>query len=137
MIRRARIDDIDAVLDLWSRIRRIVATTPDTPEALATLIERDPAALLVAELDGSVVGTLIAGWDGWRGDMYRLAVAPAHRRRRIGTALVRAAEERLRAVGCRRVTALVAAGDARGAAFWEAVGYPRDETTARHVRSMP
>jgi ribosomal protein S18 acetylase RimI-like enzyme len=137
MIRAARMDDIDAVLTLWSRIRRIMPTTPDTPEALATLIDRDPGALLVAELDGALAGTLIAGWDGWRGDMYRLAVAPEHRRRGIGTALVRAGEERLRELGCRRVTALVAVGDVRGAAFWEAVGYPRDETTARHVRSMP
>jgi ribosomal protein S18 acetylase RimI-like enzyme len=136
MIRAATTADIDAVLELWSTIRRVIPTTPDTPEALATLIERDPGALLVAELDGAVVGTLIAGWDGWRGDMYRLAVASEQRRRGIGTALVRAGEVRLGALGCRRVTALVAAGDARGAAFWEATGYPRDELTVRHVRSM-
>jgi ribosomal protein S18 acetylase RimI-like enzyme len=136
MIRPATSADIEPVLALWSTIQRPIPTTPDTPGALATLIERDPGALLVAELDGAVVGTLIAGWDGWRGDMYRLAVASEHRRRGIGTALVRAGEERLRALGCRRVTALVAAPDARGAAFWEATGYPLDQTTVRHVRSM-
>jgi ribosomal protein S18 acetylase RimI-like enzyme len=136
MIRAATAADVDAVLALWGTIGRVIPTTPDTPEALVTLIERDPGALLVADLDGAVVGTLIAGWDGWRGDMYRLAVAAPHRRRGIATALVRAAEERLRALGCRRVTALVAAGDPRGAAFWEATGYPRDELTARHVRNI-
>jgi ribosomal protein S18 acetylase RimI-like enzyme len=136
VIRPATTADVPAVLELWSGIRRYIPTTPDTPEALAALIERDRGALLVADVGGAVVGTLIAGWDGWRGDMYRLAVAAAHRRQGIGTELVRAGEERLAALGCRRVTALVAAGDARGAAFWEATGYPRDELTVRHVRSM-
>jgi ribosomal protein S18 acetylase RimI-like enzyme len=135
-IRAAVPADIDAVLDLWSRARSVVATTPDTPEALAALLARDPGALLVAEADGLVVGTLIAGWDGWRGDMYRLAVAPEQRRNGIGTRLVRAGEDRLAALGCRRITALVGMSDERGALFWEATGYPRDETTARHVRSL-
>jgi hypothetical protein len=34
------------------------------------------------------------------------------------------------------VTALVAAPDPRGGAFWEATGYPRDATTVRHVRNL-
>ena len=136
MIRPATAADIEPVLAMWSTIQRYIPTTPDTPEALAALLRSDPGALLVAELDGAIVGTLIAGWDGWRGDMYRLAVSPEQRRRGIGTALVRAGEERLAALGCRRVTALVATGDRRAAAFWEVTGYPHDETTTRHVRSM-
>jgi ribosomal protein S18 acetylase RimI-like enzyme len=136
MIRPGTPGDIEAVLALWAGIRRYIATTPDTPEALSALMARDPEALIVAEVEGEVVGTLIAGWDGWRGDLYRLAVAAEHRRKGIGTALVRAAADRLERAGCRRVTALVAVEDAGAAAFWEASGYPRDELTVRHVRSM-
>ena len=136
MIRPGTTGDIEAVLALWAGIRRYIPTTPDTPDALEALIARDPEALLVAEVGGAVVGTLIAGWDGWRGDMYRLAVAAGHRRQGIGTALVRAGEARLERAGCRRVTALVATVDARAAAFWEACGYPRDDLTVRHVRSL-
>ena len=43
-------------------------------EDVERLIADSPAALLVAERDGEIVGVLIAAWDGWRGNMYRLAV---------------------------------------------------------------
>lgn len=135
-VRPAAVDDIPAVLALWQHSRSIVATTPDTAEALERLIARDPGALVVAEVDGAIAGTLIAAWDGWRGDLYRLAVAPEQRRRGIGTTLVRAGEERLRQFGVVRVTALVGESDDRAAAFWSALGYPRDTATVRHVRNL-
>jgi ribosomal protein S18 acetylase RimI-like enzyme len=40
-----------------------------------------PGALLVAEIDGVLAGSLIAAWDGWRGSFYQPAVSPEHRRR--------------------------------------------------------
>jgi ribosomal protein S18 acetylase RimI-like enzyme len=136
-IRPAQPRDAPAVLALWARARTEAASTPDTPEALATLLERDPDVLLVAEReDGAIAGTLIAGWDGWRGNMYRLAVDPDLRRSGVARALVAAAERRLRALGARRVTAIVARGDERAAALWTAVGYARDETVDRFVRNL-
>jgi ribosomal protein S18 acetylase RimI-like enzyme len=59
------------------------------------------AALLVAVAGGGVVGTVIAGWDGWRGNIYRLAVHPNHRRRGTGRALAAAADDVLAALGAR------------------------------------
>src|SRR5829696_6246427 len=56
-------------------------------------------ALLISERPGRVIGTLIAAWDGWRGNMYRLAVAVEERRSGVGLALVRAGEEHLRDCG--------------------------------------
>ena len=135
-VRTATIADVRPVLALWRHSRSIAATTPDTEEALVGLLARDPGALIVAEVGGEIVGSLIAAWDGWRGDMYRLAVAPEHRRRGIGRALVKAGESRLRAVGARRVTALVGESDERAAAFWRSNGYPRDLATVRHVRNL-
>jgi ribosomal protein S18 acetylase RimI-like enzyme len=136
-IRPAQTRDADAVLALWGRARTEAASTPDTPEALATLLERDPGALLVAEReDGAIAGTLIAAWDGWRGNMYRLAVDPEQRRSGVARALVTEGERRLRAKGARRVTAIVARGDERAAGLWTAVGYARDETVDRFVRNV-
>ncbi|MGH2902746.1 MAG: GNAT family N-acetyltransferase [Solirubrobacteraceae bacterium] len=93
-------------------------------------------SLLVADADGVVVGALIAAWDGWRGNMYRLAVHSEHRRRGIGLALVRAGEEHLRRQGARRITALVAYEDEVAATFWESAGYPRDREIGRRVRNL-
>lgn len=71
------------------------------------LVSASPVALLVAERENQIVGALIAAWDGWRGNMYRLAVRDDDRREGIGLALIRAGEDYLRQRGARRVTALV------------------------------
>jgi ribosomal protein S18 acetylase RimI-like enzyme len=122
LLRPAAVDDVAAVPTLWAEAGAHPTTTDDTA-SVSTLLARDPDALLVAEIDGGLVGTLIVGWDGWRGNMYRLAVLPAYRRRGIATALVAAALRRLETLGCRRITALVAAGDAHAVDFWTAVGF--------------
>ena len=99
VVRPATPADVDAVLDLWGVARTAAAVTEDTPEAVSGLIEHDPGALLVAEVDGLVVGALVAAWDGWRGNVYRLAVLPEHRRRGIGRALAEEGHRRLRERG--------------------------------------
>jgi ribosomal protein S18 acetylase RimI-like enzyme len=135
-IRRAGPEDVRAVLGLWAEERSEHASTADRPEDVMRLIGDSPAALLVAERDGEVVGALIAGWDGWRGNMYRLAVSKEHRREGVGIALTRAAEEYLHGCGVSRVTALVAFDDEVAGAFWEAAGYPQDQEIGRRVRNL-
>jgi ribosomal protein S18 acetylase RimI-like enzyme len=135
-IRAATADDIDAMLILWAAERTAHATTADTPEALRALLATDPGALLMAEDETQIVGALIAAWDGWRGNLYRLAVASDRRREGIGAALVRAGEARLRKRGARRVTALVAHDDTDAIAFWTAAAYPPDPEIGRHVRNL-
>ena len=93
-------------------------------------------ALLVAEVDGQIVGAVIAAFDGWRGNFYRLAVAPVHRRRGIAAQLLAAGEERLRAAGVLRVTALVAFDDEVARGFWAAAGYDADPIIGRMVRTL-
>jgi ribosomal protein S18 acetylase RimI-like enzyme len=137
VVRPARSEDVPQVLVLWARARTAAASTPDTPEAVAALLVHAPGALLVAELPGGeIAGALIAGWDGWRGNLYRLAVDPPNRRQGIAFALVTDAERHLRAQGARRVTAPVANDDEPAAKLWEAAGYARDETIGRFVRTI-
>jgi ribosomal protein S18 acetylase RimI-like enzyme len=95
-----------------------------------------PRRLLVAEDGGAIVGALIAAWDGWRGNMYRLAVAPDRRRHGIALELVRRGEERLRARRARRISAIVAEGDEAPSSLWRAAGYSRDENVRRFVRNL-
>jgi ribosomal protein S18 acetylase RimI-like enzyme len=138
VIREARREDIPAILALWAEDRSGHAVSEDTPEALERLLDDRPGALLVAESDGGALsGALVATWDGWRGNMYRLTVRAQERRQGIGLALVRAGEARLRGLGAARVTALVAREDARARALWEAAGYPYDTAIGRHVRDLP
>ena len=137
-IRPADHADIAAVLALWERARSAAASTPDTPQTVARLLDTGPGSLLVAERgpERAIVGVLIAAWDGWRGNMYRLAVDPAHRRTGIALALVRAGERHLATLGARRVTALVAHDEPDAVGLWAAAGYARDADIARFVRNL-
>jgi ribosomal protein S18 acetylase RimI-like enzyme len=135
-IRRCGDEDAQAVLDLWAQERSEHASTADRLEDVERLVGDSPAALLVAEREGEVIGALIAAWDGWRGNMYRLAVSREHRREGIGIALTRAGEEYLLSRGVHRVTALVAFEDEVAGGFWESAGYPQDQEIGRRVRNL-
>jgi ribosomal protein S18 acetylase RimI-like enzyme len=131
-IRSAGEADIDAVLDLWG-VAGSVPSISDSPEGLARLLATDSRALMVAERDGILVGSLIAAWDGWRGSFYRLAVVPEHRRRGLATMLLREGERRLRERGAVRLTAIVADDEAGAMGFWRAAGYGHQQHRARFV----
>jgi ribosomal protein S18 acetylase RimI-like enzyme len=127
---------VPAVLALWDTSRSPVSVTPDTHEAVEALIAQ-PGAVLLLALDGdAVVGTLVVGWDGWRGNMYRLAVREDLRRRGFARELVDAGHEHLLSVGARRVTALVGAGEDAAAGLWRAAGYELDTHVHRFVRNI-
>ncbi len=136
MIRPATPADIPAVLAVWDRARSPAAVTPDTAEALERLLAHDAGALLVAELDGAVVGALICGWDGWRGSMYRLGVLPEHRRKGIARALVDAGHERLVKLGAVRAGLQIAAGEEAAEGVWTEAGWAHDTTVARWARTF-
>lgn len=79
--------------------------------------------MLVAVRGGAVVGAVAFGYDGVRGWVYHLAVAPVARRHGVGTALMGAVEERLRARGCPKVNLQIVGDNAAVVAFYERLGY--------------
>ena len=92
IVRSAGDEDVPAVLELWSLARSPHALTPDRAQDIERLVREMPGSLLVAEDGERLVGALIAAWDGWRGNMYRLAVHPDHRRHGIALSLVEEGE---------------------------------------------
>ncbi len=121
-LRGGRVDDIDDVLALWARAEA-EPTVTDDESALRVLLRHARESLLLAVDDGSVIGSLIVGWDGWRGTFYRLAVEPSRRRQGVARQLVDAGEAQLSALGARRLALFAVEGDPAAVPFWEAVGY--------------
>ena len=105
-IRPGHFEDIEDVLALWVRADTEPSPT-DNPAALRKRMERDPELFLVATDGSKLVASLIGGWDGWKGNMYRLAVDPQYRRMGLALRLVGDVETRLREVGAERITSLV------------------------------
>ena len=135
-IRACRLEDIEGVLELWRQADATPSLT-DTPDDLRRAIDESPAHVLLAEVGGHVIGSIIGTFDGWRGNIYRLAVHPDHRRQGVARALLGEVEKRLAEQGAKRITALVEKDQPRAMNFWEAVGYQVDERIVRRVRSLP
>jgi ribosomal protein S18 acetylase RimI-like enzyme len=131
-LRTGQSSDLDAVLQLWAEAKAEPSRTDDVA-SLSRLIEHDPSALILAEDGQSIVGSVIAGWDGWRGSIYRLVVASSHRRLGVGRRLLLEAEARLTAQRCVRLQAIVVTTESNAMGFWQASGWEQQVHRSRFV----
>jgi ribosomal protein S18 acetylase RimI-like enzyme len=125
-IREARADEAEALLELW-RLTGSGPSITDTPAHLRMLTEEAPDLFLVAEREGQLFGSILGGWDHWRGHIYRLAVHPDVRRRGLARALTGEIEKRLRARGAKRIYALASTKQEMGVRFWESLPYEKSK----------
>lgn len=125
-IREARAADAAAVVALW---RACGLTRPwNDPEAdFAMAVDGPSSALLVAEPAGGIAGSVMVGFDGHRGWVYYLAVAPECRGRGLGRSLMDAAEEWLRGRGAPKIQLMVREDNEAAIGFYEALGLERQK----------
>jgi ribosomal protein S18 acetylase RimI-like enzyme len=138
-VRKLEPSEHDAVASLWSQVFGYTEPRNDPARVLGAKLAWDERVLVAVE-DSTVLGSIMIGFDGHRGWLYRVAVSRVARRRGIGSLLVRAAEAELVALGCVKINLQLHAHNADGQAFWRALGYevePRvsmgkDVTSAQH-----
>ena len=126
-IRTYREGDGDRLRTFWLTCG-IKIRPGDDDASLARFAAHNPELLLLAEENGHLVGSALAGWDGRRGWLYHVAVREDHRRHGLGARLVRTIEERLREHGCPKVNLIVWDDNTWAMQFWEALGYRREKT---------
>ena len=136
VLRSAAAPDIAAVVAFWRVAAEDRHRPADTGAAIATLHLRDPDALILAMDGDQIVGTVIAGWNGWRCHLYRLAVLPSRRREGIARALIGAAEDRFRILGGIRVDAMVLDYNEEAHRIWSTCGYRRQPEWSRWIKPL-
>ena len=141
IFRAAVTDDARAVLEFWSGAAEDSHRPADSALAIEALIRRDPEALILAieeraTGDPELIGTVIAGWDGWRCHIYRLAVAPDRRRSGVGRLLIQAAEGRFARLGGIRADAMVLDENGLGQRAWKASGYVPQPEWSRWIKPL-
>lgn len=129
MIRSFALGDEAEVIALW-RACGLVRPWNDPVRDILRKRAVQPELFLVAERDGGLIGTAMAGYDGHRGWVNYLAVAPEHQGRGIGRALLAAVEARLVALGCPKVNVQIRADNALAQGFYTRLGYRRDEVVS-------
>ncbi len=135
-IRTFSIDDTEAVVALW-HAAGLTRPWNDPHRDIERKLAVQPELFLVAEADGAIVGSVMAGYDGHRGWLYYLAADPDRRGRGIGRALVAEAEARLLALGCPKVQLMVRPDNTAARGFYEALGYETFETWNTGKRLIP
>lgn len=114
--------DRESLVDLWAACD-LLRPWNDPDRDVERKLARDDGGLLVLELAGRVVGSVMAGYDGHRGWVNYLAVGPEHRGHGFGALLMAEAEDRLRRSGCPKVNLQVRGGNEAALAFYRHLGY--------------
>ena len=122
-VRPYRPADREAVLSLWQRAFGYPEARNRPERVLDDKLALDDGLLLVAEHEARLLGTILAGYDGHRGWLYRAAVLPESRGQGTGRALVQAAEAELRARGCAKINLQTHADNTEAVRFWARLGY--------------
>ncbi|MBN2509724.1 MAG: GNAT family acetyltransferase [Spirochaetales bacterium] len=126
-IRTYQDQDKSALLSLWSSVLGYSSPHNNPERALLNKLAHDGSGLLLVALDGDTLcGSVMGGYDGHRGWIYSLAVAETCRKRGIGSALVTAVVEKLKALGCVKVNLQIYGGNAGVAAFYEKLGFAEE-----------
>lgn len=122
LIRAFRPEETEAVVALWSRCD-LLHPYNDPYKDIARKLRVRPDLFLVGELDGEIVATTMAGYEGHRGWLNLVGVDPRFQGRDFGRLMIGEAERLLRLEGCAKINLMVRDGNERVIAFYEKLGY--------------
>ncbi len=121
--------DEEAVIALWKACGLVVPQNNPVRD-IARKLRMNPEWFLVGELEGEIVGTCMAGYEGHRGWINYLAVDPDHQRQGLARELMQHAEALLSAVGCPKINLQVRSANTAVIAFYESIGFAIDDVVS-------
>jgi ribosomal protein S18 acetylase RimI-like enzyme len=136
MIRPFHEDDTEAIVALWEACE-LTRPWNDPRKDVARKLRVQREWFLVAEEEGQIVGSVMAGYDGHRGWVNYLAVAPERRRGGLARKLMTEVERRLGEAGCPKINLQVRGTNEAALGFYERLGYARDDVVSLGRRLEP
>ena len=135
IVRPYQESDHERVVTLWSEIFPNEPKWNQSENLIALKMSVQPELFFVCLIDGEIVGTTIAGFDGVRGWVHKVGTSPAYRRYGVAAHLMQAAEEGLAKLGCHKVNLQVRAGNQGAVEFYRDAGYePEDRVSmSKHI----
>ncbi len=124
MIRLMQPEDYSEVYELWLRIHGFgIRSIDDSKENILRFLRRNPTTTIVAETDGTIVGTLLCGHDGRRGCFYHVCVDEAYRNHGYATRMAEMALDALKEEGINKVNLMAFVTNDIGNKFWQDKGW--------------
>ena len=124
------------VVALW-QICELTRPWNDPVKDIARKQQVRPEWFLVGELDGQVIASVMFGYEGHRGWMNYLAVAPQYQSKGYAQALIETGEALLLAAGCPKISLQVRSSNAKVIAFYQSLGYAQDDAISLGKRLIP
>jgi ribosomal protein S18 acetylase RimI-like enzyme len=122
-IRRFKASDKATVIELWTSVFHSSYNHNDPEINIDMKIRHNDGLFFVAVDDQDIVGTVLVGFDGHRGWIYSLAVKESHRKKGIGSLLMKKALSELKKVGCLKVNLQVDKENSGIVSFYEKIGF--------------
>jgi ribosomal protein S18 acetylase RimI-like enzyme len=135
-IRPFMLSDEEAVIGVW-KASGLTHPNNDPHKDIARKMKVNPELFLVGELDGQIVGTVMAGYEGHRGWINYLGVTPEQQGKGLGEALMVEAERLLRERGCPKINLQVRTTNTKVIAFYQKIGFAIDQTVSLGKRLEP
>ena len=135
-IRAYEPDDEAAVIALWQECG-LTRPWNDPRRDIARKLTQQPELFLVGIHEDTVVGTAMVGFDGHRGWVYYLAVAPKQRGQSFGRMLMQEAERLLIERGCPKINLQIRSSNTEATEFYRKLGYTQDDAVSFGRRLIP
>jgi ribosomal protein S18 acetylase RimI-like enzyme len=133
IIRQFHTDDTEDVIELWRKCG-LVAPQNNPKRDIERKLKVNPEWFLVGELEGRIIATCMAGYEGHRGWINYLAVSPQYRRQGFATQMMLEAERTLKNAGCPKINLQIRSSNTDVIAFYEAIGFKKDDVVSMGKR---
>lgn len=134
--------DEPAIIDLWQTVFPNDPPWNKPANVIAQKLSVQRELFLVGVLPGQsqveqLVGTVLAGYDGVRGWIHKLAVNSEYQQRGFASDLMQAAELGLSQMGCPKINLQIRASNAAVLKFYESAGYAVEDRLSMGKRLEP